>query len=318
MADDATTTRYLHRIHSLLNQSHSAATNLVTDAMILDYLTEGVEVACNLAKIYQKSTTLTTLGHDKATITISADLETSALTVSDAFLIDILNIYGADNVALTRMAPNDRGRLFYGAETLSTSDYPLYYYDLGDTVYLLPAFPTTGADHWTATVEWAAKPKGSVVLDNTTTASCACANTTDRITFTTPTLVNGTPCYLTAAVIPTGLTAYVTYYLRYYAANVYTLHTTEAGALANTAQALFTTDGTTVVVNGLVAAPDYSIGTAGCPIDAKHWPTLTNFALYRGKQAYNAFNEASGYLSAFAQGLGIEIQDLKQKLGETK
>ena len=326
MAVDSATTTLIHRIHTLLGQNPTSASNLVSDALILDYLNDGIEQACLLGKIYPKRTTITTLGHDKPFITISTDLETANTAISDAWYIGVASIYGADNIALSQCKVTDRGRLFYASETLTTTtDYPLYWYEFGGLIQLLPVY-ATGGDHITMTVEWYGKPKGKLVEDATTTATVTFetnhySTTGDVMTYSGTELPTGTAIYFTnsGGALPTGLTAYRMYYTRLVAATHYLLYTTEAAAVAGTlaGSESFTTAGTgTTTMNNLTAAPDYAIGTSGCPIDRRHWPTLVNYALYRGKQAYNAHSESSGFLQAFAQALGVDIEEAKRSVGE--
>lgn len=56
--------------------------------------------------------------------------------------------------------------------------------------------------------------------------------------------------------------------------------------------------------------------TSGTPqIPEKHYDQLTNFAAFRGKQVYNAHQEANTFLGAFAQAINVDLAVLKQKLG---
>jgi hypothetical protein len=151
-----TATQMITRTHALLNQNSLNTSNYVTNAMILDFLNEGITVSCKLGKVYD---VLKTLSTDTSGRIPLSSIEASTPASSDIYYVDAANIYSSTGEALTRIKAEDRGKLFQGTEVGTVADHVQYYYKFGQYIYALPS--VTGV---VLNLELYALPQGLLVL----------------------------------------------------------------------------------------------------------------------------------------------------------
>jgi hypothetical protein len=154
MALGTTTAALVTRVHTLLNQDpNDQATSRITDAFIIDYFNEALDVACvegKICKISRAINTIVTTG----LITVSSALEDLTTCAGGIYVVNIENILYAGE-ALTMIDRKDRGK-YFTIDELSGASGLMWWYEYGGVVYTLPLCATATA----VVVEHAVKPKG--------------------------------------------------------------------------------------------------------------------------------------------------------------
>jgi hypothetical protein len=147
------------RVHQILGQDTAASTNLVGATAILDFLNEGIDVACSYGHIWECKGTITMGAGTANYLYPTVDTLTSSTACK---CVDIYDVQW-NGASLNKVPLNLTGKLF----SLSTTT--LYWSAFGQNIFLYPT-PTATETAITTSVYvlfWG-KPTGSLVYSGPT------------------------------------------------------------------------------------------------------------------------------------------------------